>query len=128
MTRKQGKITPNGVSLQKHESDTIVFFTEHGFDIELIPESHIPGQHSADLIMTGMIWETKAPRKSNYSTIEHAFRNALRQSKNVIFDLRRIKCTDQRALVGLKKLFILSKRVKRLKVITKQGELLEFQK
>lgn len=36
---KQGRIIPNGVSLERHENDTIVFFTNLGYTIELIPSN-----------------------------------------------------------------------------------------
>ncbi len=40
---KKGKITPNGVSLEKHEYDTVLFFTELGCDVELLPRSNRAG-------------------------------------------------------------------------------------
>lgn len=35
---KKGKIIPNGVVLKNHENATVVFLTELGFDVELIPK------------------------------------------------------------------------------------------
>jgi hypothetical protein len=38
---KKGKIIPNGVSLERHESETVVFFTELGYEVELIPPARV---------------------------------------------------------------------------------------
>ena len=50
---KIGKIIPNGVSLEKHENDTVIFFTNLGFNIELIPPSNTPKAKTPDFIMDG---------------------------------------------------------------------------
>lgn len=60
----QGKITPNGVSLEKHENDTVVFFTELGYDIELVPPSTLSGNKKPDFIMGGVFWEVKSPQSN----------------------------------------------------------------
>lgn len=81
---KQGKITPNGVSLEKHENDTVVYFTSIGEDIELIPPSKVAGAKKADFIMNSMEWEMKSPQSNGARTIEHAVRSASKQSENII--------------------------------------------
>lgn len=48
---KQGKITTNGVVLETHENVTVVFLTQQGYDIELIPPSNIKGVKTADIKM-----------------------------------------------------------------------------
>ena len=58
----KGIITPNGVVLQEHESATVVFLTDLGYDIELIPRSQTEGVHKPDIIMDGLMWEMKAPK------------------------------------------------------------------
>ena len=123
---KKGKITPNGVSLEKHENDTVIFFTNLGYDIELIPPSHIPNTKSADFKMNGKKWGMKSPKGKSKSTLEHAFQAAAKQSDNVIFDLRRTSIPLEKSLTILSKLFDTSKRVKNLWVITKKQSLLKF--
>ncbi|MCL2335685.1 MAG: hypothetical protein FWC57_06440, partial [Endomicrobia bacterium] len=59
-------------------------------------------------------------------TIQHAFRKALYQSKNVIFDLRRIKMHNDKAISELKQRFAIVKICKRLLVITKDSKLLDL--
>ena len=118
---KRGTITPNGVSLEKHENDTIVYFTEMGYNIELIPPSRSPGSRQPDFIMNGLPWEMKSPISNGARTIEHAVRSASKQSENIIIDLRRSKIDDERAIAQIK--FHASKRtnIRRLIVITKKG-------
>ena len=127
-TKRKGIITPNGVSLEKHEYDTILFLTTLGFDIELIPPSHIPNRRTPDFKMNGIEWEMKSPKGKTRSTLEHAFQTAMRQSVNIVFDLRRIQMPNDKATSILEQLFGYSKSIKRLTIITKGQKLLEYSK
>lgn len=123
---KSGKIIPNGVSLEKHELDTVLVFTELGNDVELIRVSFIPHAKSPDVIIFGKTWEMKSPTGHSDSTMEHCFKKAARQSENIIIDLRRTKIQDKVALGQLKYLFERSKRIKRMKVIPKNKKIVDF--
>ena len=125
---KIGKIIPNGVSLEKHENDTIVFFTNLGFNVELIPPSNTPKAKTPDFMMDGKAWEMKSPQGKSCVTVEHAFKRAAKQSDNIIIDLRRTKIPTNESKASLEKLFKTSRRVKSLKIITKEQELLDFNK
>lgn len=125
---KIGKIIPHGVSLEKHENDTVVFFTNLGKTIELIPPSNTPCSRRPDFIMDGIEWEMKSPHETKNIVVERAFHKALRQSCNVIIDLRGAKGEDTIAINHLQKCFIASKKAKRLYAITKQCQLLDFAK
>jgi len=127
-SNRKGKITPNGVVLETHENATVVYFTELGFDIELIKPSRTPGQKSADFIMSGIAWEMKCPMGKSLNTLEHTFKNALKQSENLIFDLRTAGFTSETAIRLLAKRFSESKKCRRMKIISKNEELLEFNK
>lgn len=126
--KKNGVINPNGVSLEKHEYDTILFLTTLGYDIELIPPSHIPNRRTPDFKMNGLEWEMKSPKGKSRSTLEHAFQAAMKQSVNILFDLRRIQMPDEKATSTLKHLFDHSKSIKNLLIITKRRKMLEFSK
>lgn len=126
MKSRKGKIIPNGVSLEKHEYETVLFLTTLGYDIELIPPSHIPNARTPDFIMENLRWEMKSPKGKSRSTIEHAFQAAVKQSENIIFDLRRTDIPLNKALIALSKLMKTSKKAKRLMVITKQQKLQHF--
>lgn len=124
--KKRGKIIPNGVSLEKHEYDTILFLTELGYDISLIPPSHIPNHRTPDFVMSEKKWEMKSPKGSSRSTLEHAFQSARKQSDYILFDLRRTNIQDSSAIRQLQKLKEASRGIKELKIITKSKELLDI--
>ena len=128
MSEYTGSITPNGVILETHEMATVVFLTEIGFDIELIPKSNIEGIHSPDIIMAGHEWEMKSPTGEGKWLIKNTFQTASRQSENIIIDLRRIKLPQERCLRELNRQFSFSKRVKRMWIITKAKKLLVMEK
>ena len=46
---------------------------------------------TADIVMNGVGWELKCPEGSSKFTIQHQFRRASKQSKNIIIDTRRTK-------------------------------------
>lgn len=125
---KKGRIIPNGVSLEKHENDTVVFFTNLGCIVELIPPVLTPNSKTPDFMMDGQAWEMKSPSGNSKNTIERSFRKAARQSENIVLDLRRIKIDTNKALEICEKLFNASRRVRRMRVITGKQELKEFSK
>lgn len=124
----KGKIIPNGVVLEKHEYKTILFFTEIGEDVELIPKSNKKGIRTADIVMDGLQWELKSPRGKGRWLLENTLKKANRQSPNIVIDLRRIKIHQDRCLQELEKQFYKSKGVKWLKVITKTKKIIDFKK
>ncbi|MBQ9020297.1 hypothetical protein IJ096_03185 [Candidatus Saccharibacteria bacterium] len=126
--KKKGKITPNGVVLKTHENATAVFLTEQGFGVELIPTSNIEGVHTPDIKMDGLKWEMKAPLGEGNQLMENTIQRALKQSQNIIVDLRHTKRHQTKCLRELEKQFLSKKGIKRLKVITKSGKTLDFEK
>lgn len=128
-SQKKGSITPNGVSLEKHEYDTVLFLTTLGYDIELIPPSHVPNRRTPDFKMNSLEWEMKSPKGKTRSTLEHAFQTAMKQSVNIVFDLRRIQMPNEKAVTILEQLFNYSKGIKNLLVISKgRKKLLDYKK
>jgi len=125
---KQGKITPNGVVLHTHENATVVFLTDQGFDVELLPPVQRKGARTPDIRINGLDWEIKCPTGKSANTIKRAFKVAMRQSKNLIFDLRSSKMPDKVNIAKLEKEFADIKSVKNLKVITKSRTVLDFSK
>ena len=126
--KRTGKIIPNGVVLETHENATVVFLTELGFDVNLIPRSNIKGVHTPDIKMNGLKWEMKAPTGEGNQLMENTIQRALRQSQNIIVDLRRTKRHQAKCLRELEKQFVNKKSIKRLKIITKSGKILDFDK
>ncbi len=125
---RKGRIIPNGVVLEKHEYKTVIFFTDLGNDVELIPKSNRQGEHSADIRMEKLFWEMKAPRGEGGSLIKNTLQRAAQQSENVIIDLRRTKRHQAKCLSEIMREFENSKSLKRIKIITKAQKLLELSK
>ena len=125
---KFGKIIPNGVYLEKHENNTVVFLTQQGFDVTLIPRSQQKGMHSPDVIINGIEWEIKSPKGKGRWLLENTLRKATRQSPNVIIDLQRIHIHEQKCLRELEKQFFMIKNIKHLRIITKRKEIIAFDK
>ena len=125
---KQGKITPNGVVLHTHENAAVVFLASQGFDIELLPPVQSRGVHTPDLKMLDLDWELKSPRSNGKYTIEHSFRSALKQSSNIIFDIRASKMPQQKCIAEIERRFNDFKKTTRVMIITKRRGLLEFKR
>ena len=126
--KKRGKITPNGVVLKTHENATAVFLTEQGFDVDLIPTSNIEGVHTPDIKIKGLEWEMKAPTGEGKYLMANTIQRAVKQSRNVIVDLRHTKRHQTKCLRELENEFKKSGSLKRLKIITKSGKTLDFEK
>ncbi len=127
-SQHKGTITPNGVVLKPHENATAVLLTEYGFNLELIPPSNILGIHTPDIKMCGLEWEMKAPIGEGNQLIENTIQKALRQSSNIIIDLRHTKRHQAKCLREIEKQYKNKKAIKRLKIIKKDGKTLDFQK
>ena len=126
--KKRGKITPNGVVLKTHENATVVFLTEQGLDIKLIPRSNIKGVHTPDIKIGNLKWEIKSPTGEGKYLIPNTIQKAVKQSPNVIIDLRRAKRHQTKCLRELENEFKKSGSLKRLKIIKKGSETLDFEK
>lgn len=124
---KIGKVIPNGVKPAPHEWDTILFFTDLGKNVELIPESHTPGDRRPDIFMDGILWELKGPTKNQHRTIERVFYDASHQSSNIIMDLRRAKGKEN-AIATLEKCFKNTRKVRNMYIITRSGTLRTYKK
>jgi hypothetical protein len=125
---KQGRITPNGVVLHTHENATVVFLTQQGYDIELLQPVQRKSARTPDIRMQNLDWEMKCPTGKSANTIKRAFKTALRQSKNIIFDLRNSKMPDKTNIAKLEKEFSDIRSAKHLIVITKSRKMLDFHK
>ena len=111
---------------EPHELDTANYFANFGFDVLFLKNSNIKGSHSPDFQMVGKIWETKSPITYSESSFEDNFKKAEKQSKHIIYDLRRLnKRNSEKYLKGLIKRSK-SKKVKTLIVISRDEKLLIF--
>jgi len=123
---EKGKLKQNGVHLAEHEYATVRLFLEAGYDVTLIPPIQSKGMNTPDMEMLGIIWEIKSPQGKSRNTIKHTFQNAGHQSSNVIIDLQRCKLTEEDALKDIRYHYKISKRIKRLKVIMKDKNIIDI--
>lgn len=125
-----GKLTSNGVHLQQHEFKTVQVLLQNGYDVELLhgPAVSVKGLRTPDIMIGGIPWEIKAPEGAGQHTIKHNLQNAARQAENVIIDLFRCKVPEYKAIKEIRYHFDLSKRIKRLKVITKDKIIIDLSK
>lgn len=125
---KIGKLIQNGVHLKTHEYATVKLFLELGYDVELIPPSIIKGLRMPDIIMQGISWEMKSPEGKGKNTIKNTVQNASHQSENIIVDLQRSPLIQKQSIKELEHYFNLSRRLKRMKIVTKDKKVLDFNK
>ena len=128
-TSNFGKIIiPVGVFPERHELETVNVFAQLGKDIEFIKPRFIKGQKNPDIKMDGQVWEIKVPVGKSKRTIENNYRTAQLQSENVIFDIRRIKIDENLAISQIRQQSRVrtAKRLRRIKIIIKSGEILDI--
>ncbi len=121
MTKKMTELC-----LQEHELATIKTLLLAGHDIKLIPPVQGKGIKTPDLTIDGVAWEMKAPTGDGKRTIQNTLKRACKQSENVIIDLRHSKMSEEQAIREIVREFTISKKLKKLKIITKAGEILDF--
>ena len=111
---------------EKHELETAKFFSDMGKDIVFLRPSSIPNTYTPDILMDGIEWEMKNPVGNSKRTIEACFRKAVKQYKYIIFDLRRIQLSENQCISNLEKEFKARKYMKRMYIITKDGQLFVY--
>lgn len=82
---------------------------------------------SPDLSIKGKKWELKSPTGRSKNTISNNFKNARKQSSNIVIDLRRCKLHENNAISRIRE--AIHKRKKKdgkVLVITKDQTILEF--
>ena len=110
------------------EFETAKYFAALGKNVVFILPSHIPNQHSPDIKMDGVEWEIKCPVGKSKRTLENNMRKALKQSRNIIFDLRHLKLSEKSSINQLENEYKNRTRIKKLLIIKKDGELIEFKR
>ena len=125
---KRGVFHKNGVKLEPHEEKTARFLVLYGFNIEAIRPVNTPKVKNPDILMSGTIWEMKAPIKYNENTLKKRMKKASKQAKKVIFDFRNMKKDYDEAQRYATKLFKGNHEMRRMIVITKDKKVLDFYK
>jgi len=128
--KKRGLVIGSTKHLESHELATVLFLKGQGCRLQLIPISTVPGEKTPDFVMNGQEWEMKSPKSGKRKTLEHAFYAGVKQSENLVFDLRKIKAgqSSDNAIRTLLTIFHGSRRARRLLIITKDNRLHTFEK
>ncbi len=118
----------DGAEPQPHEIQTALFLRKAGKKVTFLAPKNQPGIKTPDIAMDGVNWEIKSPVSAGARSIEHAFRSAIKQSENVLFDLRRSKANDQANLAKIKYVYRLvrGKKVRAVLVISKEQALIDI--
>ena len=128
--RGSGKIIiPGGMSPpETHELATADIFARAGMDVMFIKPSQIKGSKTADVMLDGERWEIKSPIGRSKYTVQNQFKRDAKQSKNMIFDARRMSLPNQRIQDEVAKQFVLRRSINQLKFIAKSGAIIDFHK
>lgn len=124
--RKPGNLVRNSIRLELHEYEAVQILLHHFCDIELIQKSNIYGLRTPDMYIDGVPWELKSLRGTGKYVIVNLIQKAIRQSGNVIVDLRYSKIPEDKCIRELEKLFSERKQLKRLLVITKSKNVIDI--
>lgn len=120
-------IVEAGAVPESHEIRTAQVLIKYG-DVKFIKPSRIKNERTPDVEWLGLKWEIKAPKSGDWDGIHNIMRKAAKQSENVIIDLRRLKCRESNPLKATIKIATTFRKIKKLKVITKNGEMLDIKK
>ena len=128
MAKNQGHIIiQSGVNVWPHELKTAQAFTLIGKDVEFIRRSEEQHATSADCIIDGLVWEMKAPTSSALRRVQRTLRDAVKQSRNVIFDSRRMKGVPDKAIEReLRKWAKELKSLDRLLFVNRNGSVIDI--
>ena len=109
---------------EKHEFETAKFFANKGFDVTFLKPSSIKGTNNPDFLLLGKIWEIKSPIGKSRRTYEDNLRKAIKQSGNIIFDLRRLDWSSEMLCINVLNKYKSLLAVKILLIIKRNGKLL----
>lgn len=128
MEKKRGQIIiEHGANPKPHEIRTAQSIAATGRTITLVAKCEIDGVRTADALIDGVPWEMKAPESGNMSAIQKNIRKAIKQSRCVIFDARRMKSVPGYAIEReVRKQASEFKSLKRLLFVNKLGEVIEI--
>jgi len=124
---KMGKIIiPNGVYPEKHELATANVFTKLGKNVEFLSPSQTKKAKTPDVMIDSEVWEMKSPTGASKYTIQTQFKRAAHQACNLILDSRRTKLGNKYVQKEISKQILLRKSIKKVKLITKSGSVIDF--
>ncbi|TAK89610.1 hypothetical protein EPO04_00680 [Patescibacteria group bacterium] len=124
-------IIPPGVFVDVHEKMTADFLaTKLSYDVTFLVPNRRRGAKTPDIEMNNLRWEIKSPSGKSSRTIENNLRTALRQSPNIILDVRRMdgRIPGKKLLDEVERQFNHAAAIKRIIVILRQDVHIEFKR
>ncbi|MBQ3834282.1 MAG: hypothetical protein II816_02030 [Elusimicrobia bacterium] len=121
-------IIPYGVFVETHELEVAKILNKLGKDVEFLLPNRLQFSKTPDIKMNNILWEIKSPKGNSSRTIENNLRCALKQSKYIVIDLRRIKIDETKAIAQIKKQFVQSKIIKNIIIIRQNQEILDLKR
>ncbi|MBQ3470532.1 hypothetical protein IJH23_02380 [Candidatus Saccharibacteria bacterium] len=125
---RQGGFHKNGIRLEPHEERTAEFLTLYGFNIEVIRPMNTPEVHNPDILMSGTIWEMKAPESSNLKTIKKRIHETSEQPNHLVLDLRKTRKDYEKVERDAIRRFQTNADLRRMILITNEKKILDFKK
>lgn len=128
MTTKQGMIiAPSHLNIQDHEMNTARAVADYGFNVEFVARTKGNRAKSADFVADGVLWEVKSPTSNNLRVIQKRLREALHQSRDVIFDSRRMKqLSNQQIQAEVEKWANSLGHLRRLLYVNRSGKVIKI--
>lgn len=98
--------------------------------VVFLKPSRAKGSKTPDLLIDDLYWEIKSVERLGKYTLDHALRAGLRQSENLIIDLRKLnKAFETKALTKVEKEFNITRGWRGLIVVVRSGgDCLTFKK
>lgn len=123
MSRKYRIICPRKRLIHDHEMMAAIVLITKG-DVRFLEEA---SYRTPDIYYLGEKWEIKSPTGNSSRTIENNIRNALRQSDNIIIDLRRMHVNENKCLKEVERqVNLFGKRVRKMLVIVNDDKIKEI--
>lgn len=128
VTKKVAKIIYEpGVNVWPHERKTAEALCSAGYTVEFVRKSEVDGESTADVIINGVAWEMKAPNSSSMKAVQRNMHKALKQSRYVIIDSRRMKGIPGEAIEReVRSLAPKFKSLRGLLFVNRRGEVLDI--
>ena len=128
MSKHQGTITaPKDLNIYPHEMDTARAIADSGMDVEFKQRTKGNRAKSADFVAGGVLWEVKSPESGNLRVVQKRLREAAHQSRDIIFDSRRMKNQSDNAIRReIEKWAHDLRHIRRLLYINRVGEVIKI--
>lgn len=100
---------------------------DYGIDIEFVARTKGNRAKSADFVADGVLWEVKSPTSDNLRVVQKRLREAIHQSKDVIFDSRRMRrLPNQQIQTEVEKWASCLTSIRRLLYVNRAGKVIKI--